>query len=100
MLTRVRRRLGEGDAADRQFVEILAAVTEHGQDAIESACAEALAGGPCTSAVVLNHLARQRQPAPPEPLETAPTLGLPPAADCGRYDALRTRVGEAHHGTP
>jgi transposase len=100
MLTRVRRRLGEGDAADRQFVEVLAAVTEHGLDAIESACAEALAGGPCSSAVVLNHLARQRQPAPPEPLETAPTLGLPPAADCGRYDALRTRVGEAHHGTP
>lgn len=100
MLARVRRRLGCGDAADRQFVEILAAAADVGVEAVEAACAEALAGGPCTSAVVLNYLTRGRQTAPPEPLPTAPPLRLPPAADCARYDALRTHDGEANRGAP
>lgn len=95
-LEKVRRRLGRGDAADRQFVEILAAAAEHGVEAIEAACAEALVGGVGTAAVVLNHLARRHQPPPPEMLTGTPALTLPPVADCGRYDLLRREVG---HGT-
>ncbi len=96
MLGRVRQRLGRGDAADRQFVEILTAAMEAGVDAVEAACADAVAGGVCTSAVVLNHLARQRQPDPAPALVGAPTLCLPPVADCARYDALRQG---GRHGT-
>jgi len=99
-LEKVRRRLGQGDAADRQFVEILAAAAEAGVDAVETACAAALAGGVCTAAVVLNHLARRDQPPAPEKLAGAPVVHLPPTADCGRYDRLRREAGQgAGHGT-
>ena len=44
-LGRMRSRLGRHDDGDRQMVKILAAVLEDGQEAVESACSEALAGG-------------------------------------------------------
>jgi hypothetical protein len=91
----VRRRLGRDDAADKQFVEVLAAAAEFGLEAVEAACGETVAGGACSSAIVLNHLARRHRPPPPEVLPTAPTLRLPPVADCARYDTLR---GEPRHG--
>jgi transposase len=95
LLAEVRRRLGRDDTADRQFVELLTAAAEFGLEAVEAACGEAVAGGACSSAIVLNHLARQHRPPPPEVLPTAPTLRLPPVADCARYDTLR---GEQRHG--
>ena len=107
-LARVRRRLGVGDDADRQFVAILAAVMDDGLAAVEAACRQALDAGPCGRAVVLNILARQREEAPPPPLDVpaALSLSLEPTADCDRYDRLRP--GLAHkttgagviHGTP
>ncbi len=113
-LARVRRRLGRGDEADRQFVGILAAVMDDGLEAVEAACQIALEGGPCSRAVVLNILARQREEAPPPPLDvpTALNLSCEPAANCERYDHLRqlphapegpanTATGaEVSHGTP
>ncbi len=111
-LARVRRRLGVGDEADRQFVGILAAVMDDGLEAVEAACQAALAGGPCSRDVVLNILARQREEAPPPPLDVpaALSLNLEPAADCERYDRLRpvpqreltstARWAEVSHGTP
>ena len=107
-LSRVRRRLGVGDDADRQFVAILAAVMDDGLEAVEAACQRALDAGPCGRDVVLNLLARQREEAPPPPLDVpaALRLSLEPTADCDRYDRLRP--GVAHkttgaggiHGTP
>ena len=104
----VRRRLGVGDDADRQFVAILAAVMDDGLEAVEAACRQALDGGPCGRVVVLNILARQREEAPPPPLDVpaALSLSLEPAADCDRYDRLRPGLvsketgAEAIHGTP
>ncbi len=97
-LGRLRARLGRHDDGDRQMVKILGAVLEDGLEAVESACTEALAGGACSADVVLNILARQRQPAPPTPIPTPADLclHLEPTADCHRYDGLR----EASHGTP
>ena len=90
LLAMVRQKLGTGNDADRHFVEILMAARESGLEAVEAACAEALAAGPCTSAVILNLLARQKQPVAIEPVSTPETLVLliPPEADCARYDAL------------
>ena len=92
-LGRLRTRLAGHDDGDRQFVKILAAVLEDGLEAVEAACAEALA---CGADVVLNILARQRQPAPPAAIPTPEGLQLrhQPVADCQRYDSLR----EAGHG--
>ena len=74
------------------------AAREFGLAAAETACADALAAGTCTSAVIVNLLARQMTPAAAEPVATPETLvlAIPPVADCARYNALLT---EACHGT-
>src|SRR5262249_23165823 len=90
-LERVRRRLKGSDDGDRQMVKILAAVLTDGLAAVETACAEALAGGVHSADVILNILARRRDPAPSAPILTPDALRLrhAPIADCARYDSLR-----------
>jgi transposase len=87
----VRRRLGGANDGNRQMVNILAAVLTDGLSAVEAACAQALSDGVHSADVVLNILARQRDPEPAAPILTpaALTLRQPPIADCARYDNLR-----------
>jgi hypothetical protein len=90
-LDRVRRKLaGIGDG-DRQMVAILAAVLIDGLPAVEAACAEALIEGVHSADVILNILARHRDPPPIDPIATPASLMLrhAPVADCARYDTLR-----------
>jgi hypothetical protein len=90
-LERVRRRLaGVGDG-DRQAVDILSAVLTDGLTAVEAACAEALRDGVHSADVVLNILARQREPPAPLTVLTPNALRLrhEPLADCAHYDSLR-----------
>ncbi len=93
-MERVRRKLAGADDGNRQMVEILAAVLTDGLAAVEAACAEALAHGVHSADVVLNILARQRDPTPPATILTpaALTLRHAPIADCARYDNLRRTV--------
>jgi hypothetical protein len=88
---RVRRKLAGADDGNRQMVDILTAVITDGLPAVEAACTEAIAQGVHSADVVLNILARQRDPAPPASILTpaALTLQQPPIADCARYDNLR-----------
>ena len=90
-LGRLRTRLAAHDDGDRQFVTVLTAVLEDGLEAVEAACAEALDCGTCSADVVLNILARQRQPAPPADIPTPEGLQLrhQPVADCRRYPDFR-----------
>ena len=90
-LERVRRRLKGSDDGDRQMVKVLSAVLTDGLAAVEAACAEALADGVHSADVVLNILARQRDPEPPATILTPEALRLrfAPMADCARYDSLR-----------
>jgi transposase len=90
-LTRLRRKLGRGDEADRRFVRVLAAVLVDGLDAVDDAVREALDAGAASDEVILNILARRREPSAPEPITTSQALALrhPPIADCARYDLLR-----------
>jgi len=90
-LERVRRRLKGSDDGDRQMVKILAAVLSDGLAAVEAACAEALAGGVHSADVVLNILARRRDPGPVATIPAPEALRLrqAPVADCERYDRLR-----------
>jgi transposase len=90
-LAQVRQRLKHHPDSDRQFVKVLGCVLDHGLDAVEAACAEALAAGIANGDVILTVLARQRQP-PPVPSITTPDalqLKVEPAADCSRYDSIR-----------
>jgi hypothetical protein len=88
---RVRRKLASATDGDRQMVDILTAVLSDGITAVEAACAEALNQGVHSADVVLNILARQREPPPPLTIlaPEALRLRLEPAADCSRYDSLR-----------
>ena len=90
-MERVRRKLAGVADGNRQMVDILAAVLSDGLPAVEAACAEAIAQGVHSADVVLNILARQRDPGPPATILTPAVLTLrhAPIADCARYDNLR-----------
>jgi len=90
-LERIRRKLAGADDGNRQMVNILTAVLADGLPAVEAACAEAIAEGVHSADVILNILARQRDPIAPITILTPEALRLKhePAADCARYDNLR-----------
>lgn len=91
-LAKVRAKLKVHSDGDRQFVKILAATPDHGVAAVEAACAEALEAGIASGDVVVAILARRSEP-PPAPSITTPDalrLKAEPAADCARYDTLRS----------
>lgn len=93
-MEQVRRKLAMADDGDRQMVDLLSAVLVDGLVAVEGACAEALRSGVHSSDVILNILARRREPAAAVSILTPDALRLrhEPAADCARYDSLRRAV--------
>jgi len=98
-IDRVRRKLAAVQDGDRQMVEILTAVLSDGLSAVEAACADALRQGVHSADVIINILARRREPAAAITIMTPDALRLrhEPAADCARYDSLRRAVSR-HHG--
>jgi hypothetical protein len=90
-LEQVRRKLTGSDDGDRQMVAILATVLTDGLSAVEAACAQAIGEGVHSSDVIINILARRRDPGPVAPIFTPDALKLrhAPVADCARYDQLR-----------
>jgi transposase len=97
-IERVRRKLAGADDGNRQMVDILTAVLTDGLPAVEAACAEAIAHGVHSADVVLNILARQRDPGPAATIITPASLTLhhAPVADCARYDNLRRTIDGTH----
>jgi transposase len=90
-IEQIRKKLAGSDDGDRQMVKILAAALDDGLVAVEAACAEALADNVHSADVILNILARRRDPPPPLTIATPDALKLQraPVADCARYDQLR-----------
>ena len=88
---RVRRKLATSADGDRQMVAILSTVLSDGLTAVDAACLQPLREGVYSADVVLNILARRREPPPPDAVAAPEGLRLQftPAADCGRYDRLR-----------
>ena len=103
-LEQVRARLSGSDDGDRQMVKVLTAVLTDGLQAVEAACAEALAAGIASADVILNSLARRQQATPVAPVAIPEQLKLtmPPVANCARYDALRSPPPSvlSHAGMP
>jgi hypothetical protein len=93
-MERIRRKLAGIDDGGRQMVDILAAVLTDGLPAVEAACAEALAQNVHSADVILNILARRRDPGPVPAIQAPEGLRLQhaPVADCARYDNIR-RIG-------
>jgi transposase len=90
-LEQVQRKLRGSDDGNRQMVAILAAVLDDGLSAVEAACAEALSQGVHSSSIILNILARKKDPGSAVTIITPEALHLrhAPVADCARYDNLR-----------
>jgi transposase len=90
-LERLQRKLRGSDDGDRQMVKVLSAVLTDGLATVEAACAEALGDGVHSADVVLNILARRRDPGPAATILAPDALRLhhAPIADCARYDRLR-----------
>jgi len=94
-IDKIRRKLTGVDDGNRQMVSVLTAVLHDGLPAVEAACIEALRDGVCSADVILNILARQREPAAPMTILTTPQalrLSHEPVADCARYDSLRRAI--------
>jgi hypothetical protein len=74
------------------MVAILATVLTDGLPAVEAACAQAVSEGVHSSDVIINILARRRDPGPSATILTPDALRLQhvPTADCARYDQLRS----------
>jgi hypothetical protein len=67
-------------------------VLTDGLPAVEVACLQALSEGVHSADVVINILARQRDPRPAATILTPDALRLhhAPVADCARYDQLKS----------
>jgi hypothetical protein len=76
------------------MVKVLAAVLTDGLASVDAACAEALGQGVHSADVIINILARRKDPGPPVTIMTPDALQLhhAPIADCARYDSLRRNV--------
>jgi transposase len=90
-LEQVRRKLRGNHDGDRQMVKVLSAVLMDGLAQVDAACAEALSEGVHSADVILNILARRRDPEPAITIMTPAALRLhhTPMANCDRYDLLR-----------
>ena len=95
----LQRHLLKQDGGDRVMAQVLAAVPEHGVDAVLVAAELALEAGRPSGDHVLNVLARLKSSSEPTfATITAPTLCNEPEANVQRYDALRELAApEVHH---
>jgi len=96
-LAQVRQRLKHHRDSDRQFVKVLGRVLDHGLDAVEAACAEALAAGIANGDVILTsspgNASRRQRPASPRPTPCGSRSSLRPIA------AGTTASGRSPNGT-
>lgn len=88
----VYERLLKQPGGDTACVDLLLAGRQHGLEPLEVAGARALAQGTVSAPVVLNQLHRVLSPRLPDtlPIPERLRLTLEPAANCARYDRLRS----------
>jgi hypothetical protein len=98
----IRRKRKGSDDGDRQMVQILSCVRDDGLMTVEAACREALDQGVHSAPIIINILARRRDPLPSPLLLTPTSLRLThePVADCARYDNLRRTSRHGTHPNP
>ena len=77
---------------DRVMAQVLAAVPQHGLEAVLVAVDLVLDSGRPSAEHVLNVLARLREGPLPESVSTTLTVDEPPTTDTSRYDSLREEV--------
>ncbi|ONW14253.1 transposase, partial [Burkholderia cenocepacia] len=94
----LQRHLLKHPGGDRVMTQVLAAVREHGLDAVLLAVQAALDSGRPSAEHVLNVLSRLKAPVTNGRLATTKLqLKEEPAADVGRYETLRANPPEDRH---
>jgi hypothetical protein len=94
----LQRHLLKHPGGDRVMTQVLAAVREHGLDAVLLAVQAALDSGRPSGEHVLNVLSRLKAPVASASLATTKLqLKEEPAADVSRYETLRTNPPEDRH---
>ena len=93
-LQKLRRALLRREGGDRVMAQVLAAVPQHGLEAVLVAVELVLESGRPSAEHVLNVLARLKDGPPPPTVETDLVVTAAPIADTQRYDTLR----EVSHG--
>lgn len=75
---------------DREFVELLLLLAEHGQEVVQIACELAIEQQTLQHVTVLNLIHRMAEPTVDQAPDTQayPVLHTPPVADCQRYEYL------------
>jgi len=91
-LKRLSRALLRRDGGDRVMAQVLAAVPQHGVEAVLVAVELVLESGRPSAEHVLNVLARLREGPPPATVATDLVVEVAPTTDTGRYDALHAEV--------
>ena len=92
-MEKIKELYGEEQGGDRDFVELLLMVCEHGIEAIDMACDLALTQKTTRLPMIINLINQLVEPMSdplPEP-DKYPQLQTPPQADCGRYEQLCNR---------
>jgi transposase len=93
-LQKLRRALLRREGGDRVMAQVLAAVPQHGLEAVLVAVELVLESGRPSAEHVLNVLARLKDGPPPPAVDTDLVVVAAPIADTHRYDTLR----EVSHG--
>jgi len=91
-LKRLSQALLRRAGGDRVMAQVLAAVPQHGLEAVLVAVDLVLDSGRPSAEHVLNVLARLREGPLPESVSTTLTVDEPPTTDTSRYDSLREEV--------
>ena len=91
-LKRLSRALLRRDGGDRVMAQVLAAVPQHGVEAVLVAVERVLESGRPSAEHVLNVLARLKEGPPPAAVATDLVVAVTPTTDTARYDALRVEV--------
>lgn len=88
-LQHLQRHLLRREGGDRVMAQVLAAIPDHGLDAVQVAVELALESGKPSGEHVLNMLARLKSPLPPPTLSGVLEVKEASQANVQRYDALR-----------
>ena len=97
-LGQVQAKLARAADGDHQMVAILSAVLSDGLDAVEAACQEACAAKLASADVILNILARRREPLPPPPIARLRAVRQP--AGGAPWNAMTSWTCSARSSSP
>ena len=90
-LDTIKKRYLQRSGGDKEFVELLYLIQQHGMDTVQLACEQAVQANTTQLSAVINLIHRLTEPSIELTLDAHPypTLAVQPQANCQRYEQLR-----------